>query len=58
MQEEGRHLLQRADTAEGQVCHLQDNNLGLSTNLVDVQQQLPALQTQLQVRDWPRICRL
>jgi len=52
MQEEGRQLLQRAETTECQVCHLQEDNLSLSTKLADIQQQLPALQSQLQVRDW------
>ncbi len=50
MQEEGRQLLQRAETTECQVCHLQEDNLSLSTKLADIQQQLPALQTQLEVR--------
>ncbi|DBA89659.1 TPA: hypothetical protein ACH3X2_004551 [Trebouxia sp. C0005] len=47
-QEEGQKLLQRAETAEGQVHHLQDHNLSLSTNLADIRQQLPALQKHLE----------
>jgi len=50
VQEEGRQLLQRAETAEGQVHHLESEKLTMSTTLADIQQQLPALQTQLQVR--------
>ena len=50
MQEEGRKLLQRAETAEGQVHHLESEKLTLSTTLADIQQQLPALQTQPEVR--------
>ena len=58
MQEEGRQLLQRAEPAECQVCHLQDDNHSLFTQLADAQQQLPALQSQLQVRDWIWTCML
>ncbi|KAL0024173.1 hypothetical protein WJX77_004256 [Trebouxia sp. C0004] len=47
-QEEGWQLLQRAEIAEGQVHHLQDHNFSLSARLADFQQQLPALQSQLQ----------
>ena len=50
MQVEGRKLLQRAETAEGQVHQLESEKLTLSTTLADTQQQLPVLQTQLQVR--------
>ena len=53
MQEEGRRLLQRAEIAEGQVHHLESGKLNLSTKLADIQQQLPALQAQLQVRASP-----
>jgi len=51
VQEEGQRLLQRVETAEGQVHHLESQKLTLSTKLADAQQQLPALQSQLQVRD-------
>ena len=51
MQKESQQYLPRAETAESQVQHVQDDKLSLSTNLADVQQQLPALQSQLQVRD-------
>ncbi|KAL0024228.1 hypothetical protein WJX77_010549 [Trebouxia sp. C0004] len=47
-QEEGRRLLHRAETAEGQVHHLESEKLNLSTKLADIQQQLPALQLQLE----------
>ncbi|DBA89770.1 TPA: hypothetical protein ACH3X2_004645 [Trebouxia sp. C0005] len=47
-QERGRRLLERAETAEGQVHHLQSEKYNLSTELADIEQQLPALQTQLQ----------
>jgi len=50
VQEEGRQLLHRAETAEGQVHQLKAEKLTLSTTLADIQQQLPALQTQLEVR--------
>jgi len=50
VQEEGRRLLQRAETAEGQVHHLESDKRNLSTKLADIQRQLPALQTQLEVR--------
>ncbi len=50
MQEEGRRLLHRVKTADGQVYHLESEKLNLSTKLEDIQQQLPALQTQLEVR--------
>jgi len=50
VQEESQQLLQRAELAEGQVRYLQDHNLSLSTKVADTQQQLPALQSQLQVR--------
>lgn len=52
VQEEGRQLLHRAETAEGQVYHLESEKLTLFTRLEDTQQQLPALQTQLEVRAW------
>ncbi|KAL0047839.1 hypothetical protein WJX82_001227 [Trebouxia sp. C0006] len=47
-QKESQQYLPRAETAESQVQHVQDDKLSLSTNLADVQQQLPALQSQLQ----------
>jgi len=50
VQEEGRKLLQRAVHAEGQVYHMESQKLNLSTILADTQQQLPALQTQPEVR--------
>ena len=50
MQKESQQYLPRAETAESQVQHVQDDKLSLSTNLADAQQQLPALQSQLQVR--------
>jgi len=50
VQEEGRKLLQRAVNAEGQVHHLESEKLAMSANLADLQQQLPALQTQPEVR--------
>jgi len=50
LQEEGRRLLQRVETAEDQVHHLESEKLTLSTTLADIQQQLSALQTQPEVR--------
>ena len=51
VQEEGRRLLQRAETAEGQVHHLESEKLNLSTKSADTQQHPQALQTQLEVSE-------